>query len=422
MVKLRQKTNKSKNAQKGAKEISRKEMTRLGGALRALGGLAGGAAGSLIGMSGSGASVGTGLGAALSRWLGSGDYTVAANSIVQRSLKGSDSIPAMHSNNQSVVIRHKEYLGEIRGSQAFNISDALQINPGNNRTFPWLSGVAARFQEYRIKGMVYHYIPSSGTAVSSTDAALGTVMMVTSYRATDAAPTSKVELLNEYWASESVPSDSFCHPIECDPKENPYNVQYVRTGEVPATDSRMMYDLGVTYVATSGQQVTGRVLGDLWVTYEIELKKPVVASNVTDVVHSYAQSFSSIGSSSLTTNFFPGTPSGTWGSMAVTLSNRKITFPKGALGFYLVTMRFYAGGSYTITTGFTAPTYTNCIAALNTPGGFSFELFNDADDILVEAGVLITDPAVEASIGFPAVNIAYTTSTTVYLTINPYTT
>lgn len=421
MVKSRQKMNKSKNAQKGAKEISRKEMTRLGGALRALGGLAGGAAGSLIGMSGSGASMGTGLGAALSRWLGSGDYSVGANSIVQRSLKGSDSIPAMHSNNQSVVIRHKEYIGEIRGNQTFTVNDSFQINPGNQRTFPWLSGVASRFQEYRIKGMVYHYIPSSGTAVSSTDAALGTVMMVTSYRATDSAPTSKVELLNEYWASESVPSDSFCHPIECDPKENPYNVQYVRTGEVPAGDSRMLYDLGVTYVATSGQQISGKVLGDLWVTYEIELKKPIVASNVTDVVHSFAQSFVSAGTSSLTTNIFPGTGSAIWGGMAVTLSNRKITFPKGALGFFLVTMRYYAGGSYTITTGFTVPTYTNCAASLNAPGGTSLEIFNDADDILVEIGVLITDPAVEASVEFPAVNIAYTNSSTVYVTVNPFT-
>jgi len=372
-------------------------------------------------MSSQGAGAGTSLGAALSRWLGSGDYTVGANSIVQRSLKGSDSIPAMHSNNQSVVIRHKEYIGEVRGNQTFTLNDAFQINPGNSRTFPWLSGVATRFQEYRIKGMVYHYIPSSGTAVSSTDAALGTVMMVTSYRATDSAPTSKVELLNEYWASESVPSDSFCHPIECDPKENPYNVQYVRTGEVPAGDSRLLYDLGVTYVATSGQQVSGKVLGDLWVTYEIELKKPVVASNVSNPVRSFAQSFANIVSSSLTTNLFPGVPSSIWGNLPVVCEGRKITFPKGALGLYLITMRYYANGAYTLTTPFSAPSYTNCAASINTPGGVTFDSFFDSDEIFVEAGVLIVDPSAQASIEFPAVNFSYSGGSTVYITINPYT-
>jgi hypothetical protein len=54
----------------------------------------------------------------------------------------------MHNTGQTVVIRHKEYLGEIRGSTTFTVQDALQINPGNARTFPWLSGVAVRFQEY----------------------------------------------------------------------------------------------------------------------------------------------------------------------------------------------------------------------------------------------------------------------------------
>ena len=42
-----------------------------------------------------------------------------------------------------------------------------------------------------------------------------------------------------------------------------------------------MYDLGVTHVAVSGQQANDVVLGDLWVTYEVELKKPILYSNVT---------------------------------------------------------------------------------------------------------------------------------------------
>jgi hypothetical protein len=78
----------------------------------------------------------------------------------------------MHSNDQSVLIRHREYLGEISGSISYDVKRSFEINPGNPDTFPWLSGVAARFQEYRIRGLVFHYIPSSGNAVSGTSAAL----------------------------------------------------------------------------------------------------------------------------------------------------------------------------------------------------------------------------------------------------------
>ncbi len=108
-------------------------------------------------------------------------------------------------------------------------------------------------------------------------------MLQTSYRATDSAPTSKIEMLNEYWSTEVVPCETTCHPLECNPAENPFNIQYVRSDSavLPVSDSPLLYDLATTHVATEGQSTDGAALGDLWVTYEIELKKPVLSSNVT---------------------------------------------------------------------------------------------------------------------------------------------
>ena len=125
------------------------EVTRLGAALRTLGGLGGGAVGSLFGAPTTGTSFGTGLGAALSRWLGSGDYKVASNSVVSQSLKGNASIPSMHAEGQSVIVRHKEFVTEVRGYNTFTVRGSYDINPGRAETFPWLAGVAARFQEYK---------------------------------------------------------------------------------------------------------------------------------------------------------------------------------------------------------------------------------------------------------------------------------
>nr|WRQ65340.1 structural protein [Tolivirales sp.] len=313
---------------KSAKQ--KKELTRLGAALRSLGGLGGGAVGSLIGMPTAGAATGSSLGAALSRWLGSGDYEVSQNSLVS-SLKASGSIPAMHKDGQTVTIRHREFLCEVRGTTTFQVQQVLPINPGMDKTFPWLANIAQQFQQYRIRGMVFHYIPTSGNAVSSTNNALGSVMLQTSYRASDIAPATKVELLNEYWSTEVVPSETVAHPIECNPSENPFNVQYVRgTDTIPTGDSVLMYDLGRTYLATSGQQTSGVILGDLWVTYEIELKKPVLYNNVLPTEYFSARFAGPINN----TSYFSA-PGIREGSLPVTFNTfRLITFGEDMQGTY----------------------------------------------------------------------------------------
>lgn len=329
-----------------AKKSETKEITRLGGALRMLGGLGGRFIGSALGHGEAGAGVGTGLGATLSRWLGSGDYDVASNSIVSR-LDASGQVPSMHKNSQTVTVRHKEFLTEVTGSTVFELQRSFSINPGLGATFPWLAAVAAQYSEYKIKGMVYHYVPTSGNAVSSTNAALGSVMLQTTYRANETPPTSKVEMLNEYWSSESKPSEAFCHPIECDPKENPFNIQYIRTGTLAATDNVLLYDLGTTHLAVSGQQANDIVLGDLWVTYEIELRKPRLSNLTGDNI--------STSLAVATTNVNSTTPLGTNVALSGTsisgssVSSTAFTIGPGNTGVYMMTLYYQAATAVTFT-------------------------------------------------------------------------
>jgi len=405
------------------KRTSAAEVTRLGAALRALGGLAGSAVGGLIGMPAGGASVGSSLGAALSRWLGSGDYTVGSNTIVKKVMKGSDSIPMMHQDGQSIVVRHKEYLGEVFGSENFRVNQSFELNPGNSSTFPWLSGVAAHFQEYKIRGLVFHYVPTSGSAVSSLNAALGSVMLQTSYRSTDTQPTSKVEILNEYCSNESVPSEPFAHPVECDPRENPFNVQYVRTGAVPTGDSKLLYDLGITHIAVSGQQITDKALGDLWITYEIELKKPILESNVTSQVLSRQLEF--LTGPFTGSTLFSSIPTSVRGSLEITTSGNTVTFPKGAIGFYMVTMRIAStGAGFTAFNAGSSPTYVNCGPA-NTVGTTTFSrnvLTAGAGTLgsgFAIIGVVILSPTLQATVTFPTVTFAGDTIGFVQLSVVP---
>jgi len=320
---------------KAQKKKNNQEVTAIGRALRVLGGAGGSALGAMYGHPSAGAAAGTGLGAALSRWLGQGDYTVRSNSLVNN-LRADGSIPSMHRNDQTIVVRHKEFIGELTGSTTFTNKFSLPINPGIATTFPWLSTVAAQYSEYRVRGMVYHYVPTSGMSVASTNPALGSVMFQTSYRANEAAPVNKVEMMNEYWATEGRPCDEICHPIECDPKENPFNIQYVRTGPLAASDNILMYDLGTTRVCTTGNTTSNAVLGDLWVTYEIELKKPRVTSLDTTL----ARSLTSSGTAADTIFLFGSTHTDQTTIPGAVVSNGNITFPGTLAGDYLVVVSY----------------------------------------------------------------------------------
>lgn len=237
----------------------------------------------MVGQGSAGSGLGNSLGAALSRWLGSGDYTVAENSIVQKTMKGSASIPAMHRTDQTIVVRHREFIQSISSSTNYAVRADLRLNPGLSQTFPWLSAIAANFQEYKIKGLVFHYVPTSGMATGS-NTALGSVMIQTAYRATDSTPGTKYELLNEFWSNECMPSEAMVHPLECKTSESVLSSRYIRDGAT--TDDLMFYDYGRTTVAVQGQQTSGQIVGDLWVTYEVELKKPRLFATLGRAVRS----------------------------------------------------------------------------------------------------------------------------------------
>jgi hypothetical protein len=242
----------------------------------------------------------------------------------------------------------------------------LNINPGLQETFPWLSRVANNYQQYSIRGMVYQYVPTSGSAVSSTNNALGSVMLQTSYRSTDDAPTSKIELLNEYWSSEAVPNEPFCHPIECDPKENPFQIHYVRGHALPSDENQLMYDVGKTFLCVSGQQADDIVLGDLWVTYEIELKKPIISSDVT-VDNAYYTLYDNSASPTFA-NIFPSTAVTTSvGNLPLILQGNEVTIPETIVGKFTLFFVYRADALMTTPAVLGAPALTDMDLIRMTP-------------------------------------------------------
>jgi len=86
-------------------------------------------------------------------------------------------------------------------------------------------------------------------------------------------------LENSEFAVSTKPSQSLIHAIECDPKVSGFDILYVRDPSYDTTgecSDRRFYDYGKFQVGTQGLPgSTGNTLGELWVSYDIELIKPI---------------------------------------------------------------------------------------------------------------------------------------------------
>jgi hypothetical protein len=246
-------------------------------------------------------------------------------------------VPAVHSNNETVTFRHREYLGDILGSTAFT-TQSFSVNPGLEATFPYLSAIASNFQEFKFRGLIFEFKSTSATALNSTNTALGTVALIAQYRADAIAPTNKVQLLNEMWAVDCKPSEDLILPVECAPKENPLSVQYVRSGNVPSGQDPKFYDLAKVTIATVGMQAAATI-GELWVSYDVELYKPVLSiGGGLDILANNFHAWSN-------TSVANATPFGTsrtvfFDTIGITISGSTITIPPGNPGTY--NLQYYA--------------------------------------------------------------------------------
>lgn len=214
------------------------------------------------------------IGDKLGTLFGLGAYEVRKNSLTIP--MGVDP-PSMHTRSGDTIIAHREYITDIVTSAtpgAFNLQ-SFAINPGLNSTFPWLSEIASSYEEYEMLGCVFEFKTTSSDALNSTNTALGYVMQATNYNAAAPVFANKLSMLNTQYSTDCKPSQSCLHPIECDPHYNPMMSQYVRSGAVPIGQDQKTYDLGLYQIATGGMQAASVVIGELWVTYQIALRKPI---------------------------------------------------------------------------------------------------------------------------------------------------
>jgi hypothetical protein len=267
---------------------------------------------------------------------GFGDYEVNTNSILASASEGQQgsTVPMMMNSKHANTIRHREYIGDILSSTAEFSLQQFPINPGNDKTFPWLYTTALCFSNYRMRGLVFEFVSTASNV--STTPALGFVAMATQYNSLDPVYTNKRAMDNSEYANSAAPTKSFAHPVECDPSQLALKELYVRHEASPSGDLRL-YDLGRFSIAVGGQTVANQVIGELWATYEVELYFPLLpnqSSFVTNMLYGRCNlgAGQTLMLGNLATMVYDASNTFALVSLTTTTSSIVLTFPEECLG------------------------------------------------------------------------------------------
>jgi hypothetical protein len=227
----------------------------------------------------------------LKHWTGFGDYDIKANSLVNTS-GASGGQPSIESRGRGVVIRYREYLGDVAVSSsavgAFKTT-SYTVNPGNPITFPWLAPIAGQYDQYKPYGLIFEF--KSTASDNSTTSSMGSIIMASDYDTTDNVYTSKAEMLQSAYSSEAKMSDNMLHGLECAPSELQRSIFYTRNQINTATVSGDKdFDVCRTTIATQGGSLAvGTIIGSLYVHYEFELFKEQNSTGLPALQFAFSQ-------------------------------------------------------------------------------------------------------------------------------------
>jgi len=288
----------------------------------------------------------------LAKWIGFGDYRLKSNTMLTGCGR-----PNFTSKPGSIRFAWTEFVNPITYSSSnFSLQNYL-LNPGNSTLFPFLSTIATNFENFEFHGLIMHYDSTSSVAFSGNSPAVGQVTMATDYDVIDANYAGIREMEVTLFATTEPPFDDQYHAIECKRGKNVMSNMYVQPYSQVAQfpDDPRFSCLGNFQLATSGIPYPGSgapVIGNLYVTYDVTLMKPQIA---TDATASFSQHMTVNNVSNVWSGFQlvavnpAGSPTMTF-SIAGTGTNSQmtVTVPAGQpfIGQYVISIQGLSATSF----------------------------------------------------------------------------
>jgi len=165
----------------------------------------------------------------------------------------------------SIRIQHSELISSaVVGSATLSQFTYFAVNPGLAGNFPWLAGVATKYEQYTIHALSYDFITSTSTGVT------GEVMMVPIYDSKDLIPVVETTIMGNEGATAGPVWQNLRVHFDKKSMMGLGPRKFVRSTAV-AGDSKT-FDVGALAVFTNNG--TTAAIGKLWVNYDIEFFSP----------------------------------------------------------------------------------------------------------------------------------------------------
>lgn len=182
----------------------------------------------------------------------------------------------------TVRFTNKEFIQDIYAPAVNTPFSTLRwsLNPGIESTFPWLSQLGINFVDYEIEQLIFTY-KSTVAEFAAASGQVGQIVMATQYNPSEAPFQTKEEMMLYQGAMSCKTTESMLHGVECDPAKNAGSAnKLIRFGNVGVTEDLKNFDLGTLNLAVinAPSTYTGQILGELWVSYTVVLRKPRLAA------------------------------------------------------------------------------------------------------------------------------------------------
>ena len=196
-------------------------------------------------------------------------------------------------------VKHMEFCGTLdRGTTTIESHDPktgvksrgsgmiLPLNAGDGITFPWLNGVATRFEKYKFVNLKFKFVPSVSTMYG------GALAMCPIYDPADEPPHTRRALYNTEGAVHAPVHRGLTLTI---PKGRLNRTYFVRSTHAELTDPNelRLSDIGYLTVSlfdlddtvASSMQAASVAYGDVFVEYEVVLISPRASGTTPKHAH-----------------------------------------------------------------------------------------------------------------------------------------
>lgn len=203
-----------------------------------------------------------------------------SNSLV---FKGNVPTFARVGGGEGIRLCHTEPLCLLSSTASFT-NRVYTLNPGIATTFPWLSKLAANFTTYKFNGVSVSYQPMLTNAVA-TFSSIGIVCLASDVNPANQGASTLTNLEQYKFAAYAKANESIVGFIECAPDQTGPRTRNIRLGAVPSNASIVDYDHGSLQIGTDGMPSAGVVIGQVFISYDVTLYNPKVATGTSMSCH-----------------------------------------------------------------------------------------------------------------------------------------